>query len=83
MMLILQHSAELFAGMRCRRFPALLPELPVALGCDADTPKQMAAPALCKQPAVAKRKKQHGDAESHAGGVSITPQAMPRSGSHS
>lgn len=39
--------------------------------------------ALCKQPAVAKRKKQHGDAESHAGGVSITPQAMPRSGSHS
>lgn len=45
MMLILQHSAELFAGMRCRRFPALLPELPAALGCDADTPKQMAAPA--------------------------------------
>lgn len=30
--------------------------------------------APCKQPAVVK-KKQHGDAESHTGGVSITPRA--------
>lgn len=57
MMLILQHSAELFAGMRCRRFPALLPELPAALGCDADTPKQMAAPAQ-KQRCVNNRRSQ-------------------------
>lgn len=57
MMLILQHSAELFAGMRCRRFAALLPELPAALGCDADTPKQMAAPAQ-KQRCVNNRRSQ-------------------------
>lgn len=56
-MLILQHSAELFAGMRCRRFPAPLPELPAALGCDADTPKQMAAPAQ-KQRCVNNRRSQ-------------------------